>query len=338
MRRASFVLLALTVAGCGATAGSTTSSSQQTSTGPPATGVVSMVLSEWPATDPATDQTTVSPASRSAQASTEDVDWFVYTGLTTYSHKGTGAKLIPGLAESMPIVLGNEDTYVATLRNKLVFSNGQPVTAGDFLWTVERDLRIHESPAATLLAALVVGAKKYEQGAAKSVAGITTDNATRTIVIRLTAPDSTFDRVLALPALGIVPSSTSAQEATVIAPAGAGPYELTNVVPKSSFSLVENPQWAGLAIPRIPVAKVNVNVRIDRNERSAALAVLDNKTDVFDPFAAVPPDIQVTIGTLAPHRFAQHGSATAFTSDRIDFGALRFSRRYGLDLTSLELG
>jgi peptide/nickel transport system substrate-binding protein len=337
MRRASLVLLAVTLAGCGATAASTTSSSQQTSTSPISTGVVSMVLSDWPAIDPATDQTSADRTAAGAQGG-EDVDWFVYTGLTTYSHKGSGAKLIPGLAESMPMVLGNENTYVATLRSKLVFSNGQPVKAADFLWTVERDLRIHESPAAAQLAELVVGAKRYEDGAARTVTGITVDDATRTIVIRLTAPDRSFDRLLAVPALGLVPMNTPARPASVVPPAGAGPYELTNVVPKSSFSIVENPQWAGLAIPGIPAAKVNVNVKIDPNARSAALAVLGNQTDVFDPAAAVPADVHATIETEAAHRFAQHGGATAFTSDRIEFGALRFSRRYGLDLTSLELG
>lgn len=337
MRRASLVVLAMTLAGCGASAGSTTSSSQQTPTDPTATGVVSMALSEWPAIDPATDQTSVARTAAGAQDD-EDVDWFVYTGLTTYSHKGEGAKLIPGLAESMPMALGNDNTYVATLRGKLVFSNGQPVKAADFLWTVERDLRIHESPAATQLADLVVGAEKYEDGAAKTITGITIDDATRTIVIRLTAPDSSFDRLLAVPALGLVPTSAPPRPASVIPPAGAGPYELTNVVPTSSFSIVANPQWAGLAIPGIPAANVNVNVKIDPNARSAALAVLGNLTDVFDPAAAVPADMQATIQTQAAHRFAQHGSATAFTSDRINFGALRFSRRYGLDLTSLELG
>jgi ABC-type transport system substrate-binding protein len=337
MRRASLVVLAMTLAGCGASAGSTTSSSQQTSTNPAATGVVSMLLTGWPALDPATDQTAPSPATKPPSTGGEDVDWFVYTGLTTYSHTGARAKLIPGLAESLPMALGDENTYVATLRTTLVFSNGQPVTASDFLWTVERDLRIHESPAALQLADLVIGAKRYEDGAAKTVAGITTDNATRTIVIRLTAPDSSFDRLLAVPALGIVPANTPLRPMSVVPPPGAGPYELTNVVPKSSFSIVENPQWAALAIPGIPAAKVNVNVKIDPNERSAALAVLRNEDDVFDPGAAVPADVRTMVETTAAHRFARHGNATAFTSDRIDFGALRFSRRYGLDLTSLEV-
>jgi ABC-type transport system substrate-binding protein len=338
MRRASLVVLAVILAGCGASAGSTTSSSQHTSTNLAATGVVSMLLTGWPALDPATDQTAPGPAKTALTATGEDVDWFVYTGLTTYSHTGTGAKLIPGLAESLPMALGDENTYVATLRTKLLFSNGQPVTASDFLWTVERDLRIHESPAAVQLADVVVGAKRYEDGAAKTIAGITTDNATRTIVIRLTAPDRSFDRLLAVPALGIVPANTPLDPTSVVPPAGAGPYELTNVVPKSSFSVVENPQWAALAIPGIPAAKVNINIRIDPSERSAALAVLHGHADVFDPTAAVPADMRATIETEAAHRFAQHGTAIAFTSDRIDFGALRFSRRYGLDLTSLELG
>lgn len=331
MRRASLVVLAMTLAGCGAGAGSSTTSSQQTSTDPPGTGVITMLLRSWPALDPATDQST--PGSPTG----EDVDWFVYTGLTTYSHTGGRAKLIPGLAEAMPMVLGDDDTYAATLRSKLVFANGQPVSAGDFLWTVERDLRIHSSPAATDLARLVVGAKRYEDGAARTVSGITIDNGTRTIVIRLTAPDRSFDQVLALPALGIVPANTPLRRTTVVPPSGAGPYEITNVVPRTSFSVVKNPEWASLALPGIPGGTLNVNVKIDRSERSAALAVLHDQADVAFLSSALAPDVQETIQNEAPDRLAQHGDTTIFTSKRIDFRGLRFGPRYGLDLTSLSL-
>lgn len=254
-----------------------------------------MLMPAWPALDPATDSTSPTRAARD-----EDVDWFVYTGLTTYSHTRGRAALIPGLAQSLPLTLGGGNTYAATLRRRLVFSNGRAVTAGDFLYTVERDLRIHDSTAATQLAKLVVGAKAFERGRSRTVSGITTDNLTRTIVIRLTEPDRSFDRLLALPALGLIPAGTPMRASTVVPPAGAGPYVLTNVVPKTSFSVVKNPQWAPLAVPGIPPAELNVNVRID-------------------------------------HRLVRRGRFAEFTSAGIDFGALRSSRRYGFDLTSLAL-
>jgi peptide/nickel transport system substrate-binding protein len=283
---------ALTVSACGA-GGSTTASSQVTSTSrSAATGVATMQIRGWPALDPATDSAT------GASARYEDVDWFVYTGLTTYSRTGGRTQLIPGLARSMPMVLGDEDTYVATLRKGLVFSNGQPVTAEDFLYTVERDLRIHESTAVAHFASLVVGAREYEDGASKTVTGISVDDTTGTIVIRLKVPDKSFDRLLAVPALGLVPMSTSDRVSTVIPPSGAGPYELTNIVPKRSFSVVQNPEWASLAIPGLPSGHVNINVEIDPRLRRGALA-------------------------------AFHGASVR---------APAFRPQYGFDLTSLALG
>jgi peptide/nickel transport system substrate-binding protein len=258
---------ALALSACGA-GGSTTVSSQATSTSrSAATGVATMLIRGWPALDPATDSAT------GASAREEDVDWFVYTGLTTYSRTRGRTKLIPGLAQSMPMVLGDEDTYVATLRKGLVFSNGQPVTAEDFVYTVERDLRIHESTAVEHFASLVVGARKYEGGASKTVTGISADDTTGTIVIRLKVPDKWFDRLLAVPALGLVPMSTPDRLSAVIPPSGAGPYELTNIVPKRSFSVVQNPEWASLAIPGLPSGQVNINVEIDPRLRGGALAV-----------------------------------------------------------------
>ncbi|HTX45998.1 MAG TPA: ABC transporter substrate-binding protein [Solirubrobacteraceae bacterium] len=286
------LVAALTLSACGA-GGSTTASSQATSTsGDAATGVAKMLIRSWPALDPATDSAT------GASVREEDVDWFVYTGLTTYSRTGGRTKLIPGLAQSMPMVLGDENTYVATLRKGLVFSNGQPVTAEDFLYTVERDLRIHQSAAVAEFAGLVVGARKYEDGASKTLSGISVDDTTGTIVIRLTVPDTGFDRLLALPALGLVPASTPDRPSTVIPPSGAGPYELTNIVPKRSFSVVQNPEWASLAIPGLPSGQVNINVEIDPRLRGGALAVF-------------------------------HGGSVR---------APAFRPHYGFDLTSLALG
>ena len=60
-----------------------------------------------------------------------EVNWLVYTGLTTYAHASgsAGAQLIPGLAMALPVISDGGRTYTVTLRKGLVFSNGAPVVA-----------------------------------------------------------------------------------------------------------------------------------------------------------------------------------------------------------------
>src|SRR5579863_9812674 len=98
-------------------------------------GTVQMVVGVAPQSlDPGLDYTT--------QGS--EINWLVYTGLTTYAHKSlaAGAKLIPGLATALPVISNGGKTYTATLRKGLVYSNGKPVKASDFLYTTERALKI----------------------------------------------------------------------------------------------------------------------------------------------------------------------------------------------------
>src|SRR5215211_9310804 len=69
-----------------------------------------------------------------------EADWIAYTPLLTYRHKeGTGGtELIPGLAQRLPRVSPNGTRYVFALRRGLVYSNGAPVMASDFEYTLER--------------------------------------------------------------------------------------------------------------------------------------------------------------------------------------------------------
>jgi peptide/nickel transport system substrate-binding protein len=139
-----------------------------------------------------------------------EVNWLVYTGLTTYRHasRSAGTQLIPGLATSLPAISDGGRTYTATLRRGLVFSNGQPVVASDFTYTVERALKIPWGGSAEFITPVIVGASAYARGKARTISGITTDNATGRIVIHLTAPYGPFDNVLAFPALGLIPAGT----------------------------------------------------------------------------------------------------------------------------------
>ena len=221
--------------------------------------------------DPAKDYTTQGA----------EVNWLVYTGLTTYAHaNGTAStKLIPGLATALPVISDGGKTYTATLRPGLKFSNGQPVKASDFDAAVERAIKVPWGGSGQFITPVIVGATAFSTGKAKTISGITTDDKTGKITIHLTAPYGAFDNVLAEPSMGFVPTGTPNKEEPSSPPPGVGPYKVTNIVVNQSYSVVKNPDWT--PVPGIPSGHVNINVKISANTSSNALAVLNNTADVY---------------------------------------------------------
>ncbi len=164
-----------------------------------------------------------------------EADWLAYTGLTTYAHQnGTaGGQVIPGLATALPTVSEDGKTYTATLRKGLVYSNGKPVKASDFAYTIERSMKIPWGGSGQFYGGTIVGAAAYATGKSKTISGITADDATGKITIHLIAPYGAFDNVLAFPSSGLVPSGTPMKNLPNNPPPGVGPYMITNVVPNA---------------------------------------------------------------------------------------------------------
>jgi peptide/nickel transport system substrate-binding protein len=233
-------------------------------------------------------------------------DWLAYTGLVTYAHAGgsAGERLIPGLATSLPKVTDGGKTYTVTLRPGLVYSNGAPVRASDFTWTLERAIKLWEV-SGTFLKPVVQGAAAYGSGSARTVSGVVANNATRQITIRLTAPVGWFEDVLAFPALGLVPTGTPMHNEPSAPPPGVGPYMLSSIKPNRSFMLVRNSFWAQMSIPGIPAGSVDVRVRIDPNVYANARAVLHNTADVFDWADQIPNRLLPRIRARAGGRYSQ---------------------------------
>ncbi len=221
-----------------------------------------------------------------------EINWEVYTGLTTYRHAGgiASTQLQPGLATSMPKISGHGKIYTVTLRKGLKYSNGDPVQASDFLYTVERSLTIPWGGASTFMTPYVVGAAAYANHKAKTISGIKTNNATGKIVIHLTQAYGPFSNVLAFPAFGLVDPKTAPQPFKTQAsnpPAGAGPYMVNNINVGKSFNIVPNPNWPGL--PGIPKATISYQEQIDSNVNANALSVLKNSNQIFDWADTIPP-------------------------------------------------
>jgi peptide/nickel transport system substrate-binding protein len=288
------VVSAVAVGACGSS--SSTTSSSATTSAPKTGGTVTFLFGTAPQSlDPGLDYTT--------QGS--EINWLRYTGLTTYAHaNGTaGTALIPGLATALPVISNGGKTYTLTLRKGLVFSNGQPVKASDFTYTVERSMKIPWGGAGAFVTPNIVGAAAFANGKAKTISGITTNDATGQIVINLTAPYGPFANVLAFPALGIIPTGTPFKAEPTSPPPGVGPYVIKDIVPNVSFTAVPNPEWAKMAIPGIPAAHVTVDAKINTNVSSNALSVLQNSADIFDWADTVPGSLLPQIKSQASSRF-----------------------------------
>jgi peptide/nickel transport system substrate-binding protein len=302
-------IAAIAIGACGSSSSSSSTSSAAASSSATSTaaassssgasgGSVTLLMGTPPQSlDPGMDYTTQGA----------EPNWLTYTGLTTYAHaNGTaGTQLIPGLATALPVISDGGKTYTATLRKGLVFSNGKPVTASDFAYTVERAIKIPWGGSGQFITPVIVGGTAFSAGKAKTISGITANNATGKIVIHLTAPYGPFDNVLAFPAMGIIPTGTPFKNEPNSPPPGVGPYMTTNIVPNASFESELNPKWAAMNIPGIPAGHVNVNVKISANVSSNALSVLNNTADFFDWADTIPGSLLPQIHSQAASRFKQ---------------------------------
>ncbi len=300
------VTLAFVLAACGSSTSSSSGSKQaskstsqsktSSSSAGASGGAISLVTGTAPdSLDPQFGYTT-----QAAEA-----DWLAYTGLTTYAHSAgqAGGVVIPGLATALPTVSGAGKTYTATLRKGLTFSDGKPVKASDFVYTVERAIKIPWGGSGQFITAQIKGATAFAAGKAKTISGITADDATGKIVIHLNTAYGAWDNVLAFPALGIIPKGTPFKNEPNSPPPGVGPYMIQNIVPNASFQVNRNPKWASMNIPGIPAGHADINVKINSNVSANALAVLNNTADVFDWADTIPGSLQPQIKSQASDRY-----------------------------------
>ena len=234
-----------------------------------------------------------------------EADWIAYTPLLTYRHKSgaDGTELIPGLAQRLPRISPDGRTYRLTLRPALVYSNGRPVVASDFAYTIERAIRLNW-PGRRFLTDNIVGAREFESGEANVISGISTDDVTGRIEIKLIRPWGAFENVLALPATGLVPSGTPMRDLTARPPPGVGAYRITDVVPGRSWTMVRNDRFDPLEIPDIPSGSLErIAVKVVHSPGAAANQVLAGRADGYDPGAPMPAGIQSRARDLGSKRF-----------------------------------
>ena len=204
--------------------------------------------------------------------------------LLTYKRvKGEeGATLIPALAEAMPEVSSDGTTYTLTLRDGLKYSDGSPVKANDFEHTIKRVINL-ESGGSSFFTGNIVGAEEYEKaGKAKGdISGITADDATRKITIKIKQPSGQFPFILAMDFAGLVPGDTPFKNLTKSPPPGVGPFKITSVPTGRSFVMEKNANYPEIeGLPAAQLDKITINA-VTQDSR-AITDVLQNKADYYD--------------------------------------------------------
>jgi peptide/nickel transport system substrate-binding protein len=213
--------------------------------------------------------------------------YHVYETLVTYPHVAgkAGGRLVPGLAQSMPKISRGGRRYTFVLRKGLKYSNGKPVRATDFKYTIKR-LYLSNSQGVGFYEN-IVGAKKFENTLKGDIPGIVGNNAKRTLTFNLVAPRGDFLSILALLFASPVPAGTPNSDQSSNNLPSTGPYHITDYTQNVGGTLVRNKYFKPTKyIPNGNPDKITVKLVSD------ASAAIDQVTRGQAEYTeeAVPPD------------------------------------------------
>ena len=193
-----------------------------------------------------------------------------YIPLLTYAHASgqAGSQVIPGLAKAMPKISDGGKTYALTLRKGLKYSDGKPVKASDFAYTIERVFKLNSSGSPFYTD--IVGAEQFAKTKSGGIPGIETDDKSGEIVIHLVKPRGTFTNELGLPFAAPVPAGTPDEDLTANPPPATGPYAIAKSQPGRGWEYERNPQWAkannAKLMPDLPSGHIDkIQVTVIRN-------------------------------------------------------------------------
>jgi peptide/nickel transport system substrate-binding protein len=220
----------------------------------------------------------------------------VFTSLVTYKHAEgvAGNELIPGIAEALPTISADKKTYKFKVRPGLKYSDGSPVVASDFEHTIKR-LTYLGGPYSSFVSG-IVGVPEYAKTATKNkkpdtdISGITTDDATGEITVKLSEPDSKFLFAIALVSSAPTPAAKSPFKAAPNMP-GIGPYTIDVINPSRKFVLTQNPSFN---IPGIPKGNFKKFTVTKSTVPKMTQDVIDNKLDFMteDPTGDLLPQVR----------------------------------------------
>jgi oligopeptide transport system substrate-binding protein len=191
-------------------------------------------------------------------------------------------KIVPELAAALPTVSADAKTMTFTLKDGLKYSNGDPIVAGDFVYSIKRTLDPRTAAPYSYVLAEMQGASELLALAGKKPAptdaqidalldkvGIAAPD-DKTVVITLTTPATYFIDVLALWIAVPVEKKwiTSANATEAANYVGTGPFILSSWEHNSQIVLKPNPNWSGDAKPLL--TEVDMSMTTEPAQAQAA--------------------------------------------------------------------
>jgi peptide/nickel transport system substrate-binding protein len=216
--------------------------------------------------------------------------WNVYLPLIGYVHANgpDGATLIPYLAKELPKVSADGLTYSLTLRDGLKYSDGTPIKASDFPASIERDFKV-DSPGVGFFGN-IVGADAFAKTKTGHITGITADDKTGEITIKLTAPQGDFTNILATEFAALVPADSPAKDQSTTPLPASGPYMIKSYAPNKKAIVVRNPNFDAATFGgKIPAGNPDMMTFDIIGDDTVALQRTIAKQDDYD-FHQLPPD------------------------------------------------
>ena len=216
----------------------------------------------------------------------------VYTGLVTYKHAegAAGTEVIPGLAEALPEVSADKQTYTFKLRSGLKYSDGTAVKASDFEHTIKR-LNFLGGPFSSFTST-IEGVPEYIEAKKEDadISGITADDATGEIVVKLSEPDGKFLYAIGLANAAPTPASKAPFKASPDIP-GIGPYTIEVQNPTRQYTLTKTP---GFNIPGIAKGNIDKFTVTKSTVPKMTQDVIANKLDFMteDPAGDLLPQVK----------------------------------------------
>jgi peptide/nickel transport system substrate-binding protein len=265
----------------------------------------------------------------------------VWTPLLTFKDEegDAGGEVIPGLAEAMPEISADGKTYKLKVRSGIKYSDGTPVKASDFEHMVRRVLKLG-GPFGSFLTNIGGAAEFQEKGDFKAdISGITSDDETGDITIKLNQKDSQFPFILALPDFGLMPASKAPPKSlTKDPPPGYGSYTLEVVDPSREYILTKNKQFD---IPGMEKGKVDkITGVVSDSVPRMTQDVIDGKLDFMteDPTGDLLPLVRTKYKDrfrLDPVPLNTYWYFMNFTTPPFDKKEARQAVNYALDEQAL---
>ena len=246
--------------------------------------------------------------------------------LTDYPQlPGAAGRIIkPEAASSMPSISSDGLTYAYTVpAGKYKFSNGQPVTAANFQYALERDLNPkQQSYFGLTFLSDIKGASAYKGTPGSHVSGITVKG--DQLIIQLTQKDAGIVPKLSTPFACAIPLNTPIDSKGVHSLPGAGPYYVASYTPNQSVVLKKNPYYTG---KEAQYANEIDFTTLTGNPSTIELEVQNGSVD-YTPDGTVPADYYQLNQKYGPNG-TQSGSNQQFFITPIaavDYLALNTSR------------